>query len=73
MVASTAGALDKEGEWPSLHYANQLLDERFGARRRPYVQHFVKAYEKEILAELAQIWPEELTEVRSPPSSLHHN
>ncbi|KZP18337.1 hypothetical protein FIBSPDRAFT_594037 [Athelia psychrophila] len=62
VAASASGAADKEGEWPSLNYANQLLDARFGVRRRPYVQHFVKTYEKEILAEIAQIWPGELTE-----------
>ncbi|KAF7968346.1 hypothetical protein HWV62_30941 [Athelia sp. TMB] len=64
LVASAvpARAPDAEGEWPSLKYANQLLDARFGVRRRPYVAHFAKAYDKGILSELAQVWPVELTE-----------
>ncbi|KAF7966442.1 hypothetical protein HWV62_38384 [Athelia sp. TMB] len=64
LVASgtPARAPDAEGEWPSLKYANQLLDARFGVRRRPYVAHFAKAYDKGVLAELAEVWPVELTE-----------
>ena len=54
---------DLEGEWPSLNYANWLLDQRFGARRRPYLQHFAKTFSSPLLQEVTAIWGEELTEV----------
>ena len=54
---------DPDGEWPSLEYANWLLDQRFGARPRPYLAHFVKSYSAPLLQEVAAIWGEELTEV----------
>ena len=65
-VSSTAkgtSRADPDGEWPSLTYANWLLDQRFGQRVRPYLAHFVKTYSAPILQEVAAIWGEELTEV----------
>jgi hypothetical protein len=56
---------DPDGEWPSLEYANWLLDQRFGARKRPYMAHFVKTYSTPLLQEVANIWGNELTEVSS--------
>ncbi|KIM72381.1 hypothetical protein PILCRDRAFT_741928 [Piloderma croceum F 1598] len=52
---------DPDGEWPSLEYANWLLDRRFGARKRPYMAHFVKTYSTPLLQEVANIWGDELT------------
>jgi hypothetical protein len=60
---------DPDGEWPSLEYANWLLDQRFGARKRPYMAHFVKTYSTPLLQEMAGIWGEELTDVSSCHSS----
>lgn len=62
--SSTKGTskADPDGEWPSLTYANWLLDERFGKRMRPYLAHFVKTYSAPLLQEVAAIWGEELTE-----------
>lgn len=54
---------DPDGEWPSLGYSNWLLDQRFGARKRPYLQHFVKSYSAALLQEVTSVWGEELTEV----------
>jgi hypothetical protein len=54
---------DPDGEWPSLGYANWLLDQRFGVRTRPYLAHFVKTYSAPLMQEVAAIWGEELTEV----------
>ena len=54
---------DPEGEWPSLEFSNWLLDQRFGARKRPYLQHFTKAFSSPLLGEVAAIWGEELTGV----------
>lgn len=53
---------DPDGEWPSLTYANWLLDQRFGQRIRPYLAHFVKTYSAPLLEEVASIWGDELTE-----------
>lgn len=67
LVTSTAkgtSRADPEGEWPSLGYANWLLDQLFGARKRPYLQHFAKAFSAPLLEEIASIWGEELTQVR---------
>jgi hypothetical protein len=66
LVSSTAkgtSKADPEGEWPSLTYANWLLDQRFGERKWPYLQHFVKTYSAPLLQEVASIWAEEITEV----------
>lgn len=54
---------DPEGEWPSLEFSNWLLDQRFGARKRPYLQHFAKAFSSPLMEEVAAIWGEELTGV----------
>lgn len=66
LVSSTPKGLSKadpDGEWPSLGYANWLLDQRFGARKRPYLQHFVKSYSAPLLSEVATVWAKEFTEV----------
>ena len=55
---------DPDGEWPSLGYANWLIDQRFssGTRRRGYIQHFVKSFSAPLMAELADMWGPEFTE-----------
>ena len=60
-IAKGTSRADPDGEWPSLMYANWLLDQRFGQRVRPYLAHFVKTYSAPILQEVAAIWGEELT------------
>lgn len=70
-VSSTAKGISKadlEGEWPSLGYSNWLLDQRFGARSRPYLQHFVKSFPTPLMEEISSIWGQELTEVSSDQS-----
>ncbi|SJX66140.1 uncharacterized protein SRS1_13586 [Sporisorium reilianum f. sp. reilianum] len=47
------------GEWPSLWHTNWLLDQRFGPRRRPYVQHVHKSFSKTLLQETRIGWAHE--------------
>lgn len=54
---------DSEGEWPGMMYANWLLDQRFGIRKRPYISHIAKIFSTPILLEMAAIWGEELSQV----------
>jgi hypothetical protein len=71
VISSAKGTsrADPEGEWPSLGYANWLLDQRFGERTRPYLAHFVKTFSAPLLQEVTAIWGEELTEVSASLSS----
>lgn len=50
----------KIGEWGPLIRTNELLDERFGQRFRPYVSHTAKTLSVSHLREVASIWREEL-------------
>ena len=70
--AAPARAPDAEREWPSLKHANYLLDARFAVEKRPYVAPFAKTYKKGILSALAQVWAEELTQVRPLPLDDAH-
>ncbi len=47
------------GEWSSLWHTNWLLDQRFGARKRPYVQHVHKSFSKALLHETRMGWAAE--------------
>ncbi|KAG0226790.1 hypothetical protein BGW42_003366 [Actinomortierella wolfii] len=53
------------GEWHSLQYSNVLLSRRFGARHRAYVAHIVHIFNKDILDEIHQLWPEEFLQTSS--------
>ncbi|SNX82064.1 uncharacterized protein MEPE_00770 [Melanopsichium pennsylvanicum] len=44
------------GEWPALFYTNFLLDQRFGKRSRPYIQHVHKSFSKSLLQETRLAW-----------------
>ncbi|KAJ1020004.1 hypothetical protein NDA16_004285 [Ustilago loliicola] len=44
------------GEWSSLWHTNWLLDQRFGRRSRPYVQHMHKSFSKSLLQETRMCW-----------------
>ncbi|KAH8926083.1 hypothetical protein BT69DRAFT_1348276 [Atractiella rhizophila] len=57
---STATRWDREGEWVGLRFANYILNERFGTRKRPYLQHTAKVLSLPILQEIRNIWGEEL-------------
>ncbi|KAG8971643.1 hypothetical protein FRC05_010899 [Tulasnella sp. 425] len=50
----------KIGEWGPLIRTNELLDDRFGQRFRPYVSHTAKTLSVSHLREVASIWKEEL-------------
>ncbi|KAF8317669.1 hypothetical protein DL93DRAFT_2110386 [Clavulina sp. PMI_390] len=43
---------DGQGEWRPLEFSNWLLDQRYGTRRRSYVQHGPKSMSMSILREL---------------------
>ncbi|KAF9978492.1 Xanthine phosphoribosyltransferase 1 [Actinomortierella ambigua] len=53
------------GEWHSLQFTNVLLSERFGARDRAYVAHIVHLFNKDILDEIHQLWPQEFRDTSS--------
>lgn len=55
----------RSGEWPSMTYANWLLDARFGQRDRPYLVHQAKTISRPLLSEVASIWAEELQSTAS--------
>ncbi|SYW75066.1 uncharacterized protein UBRO2_00476 [Ustilago bromivora] len=44
------------GEWSSLWHTSWLLDQRFGQRSRPYVQHVHKSFSKSLLQETRVGW-----------------
>ncbi|KAJ1602902.1 hypothetical protein NDA14_001828 [Ustilago hordei] len=44
------------GEWSSLWHTSWLLDQRFGQRSRPYVQHVHKSFSKSLLQEARVGW-----------------
>ncbi|KAJ9478799.1 EF-hand domain-containing protein [Pseudozyma hubeiensis] len=44
------------GEWSSLWHTNWLLDQRFGKRKRPYIQHVHKSFSKSLLLETRMGW-----------------
>ncbi|GAA5980439.1 hypothetical protein JCM10908_001655 [Rhodotorula pacifica] len=50
-----------DGEWKGLGYSAWLLDERFGARGRPYLAHIAKVIPVPILKEVQQVFIQELT------------
>lgn len=50
------------GEWPSLTYANWLLDRRFGERGRPYLAHQAKTLVRPLLEEATSTWSIEFDE-----------
>ncbi|KAJ7130267.1 hypothetical protein C8R44DRAFT_978397 [Mycena epipterygia] len=52
MVTGNASRL-ADGEWPSLRWSSRLLDERFGTRKRPYVQHNARALSVPLMHELS--------------------
>lgn len=47
------------GEWSSLWHTNWLLDQRFGPRKRPYIQHVHKSFSKSLLLETRMGWAHE--------------
>lgn len=47
------------GEWSSLWHTNWLLDQRFGKRSRPYIQHVHKSFSKSLLQETRIGWAHE--------------
>ncbi|CAK5274298.1 unnamed protein product [Mycena citricolor] len=47
------GMADGNGEWRSLRWSAQVLDKRFGTRRRPYVQHNARALSLPLMHEAA--------------------
>ncbi|KAJ7360762.1 hypothetical protein DFH08DRAFT_842240 [Mycena albidolilacea] len=51
IVSDDTGTLDGSSELRSLAWSNHLLDERFGARRRPYVMHNARAFSLPLLHE----------------------
>ncbi|SCZ92054.1 BZ3500_MvSof-1268-A1-R1_Chr5-3g08306 [Microbotryum saponariae] len=52
---------DAEGEWRGLGFTNWLLDQRFGARPRPYLLHVAKAISVPMLREVQSVFMEEMT------------
>ncbi|KAJ7034915.1 hypothetical protein C8F04DRAFT_1100487 [Mycena alexandri] len=55
--ADARGEEDGGGEWRALHWTAWVLDQRFGARRRPYVLHYARALSLPLLHELALALP----------------
>ncbi|KAJ7433683.1 hypothetical protein B0H11DRAFT_2121024 [Mycena galericulata] len=51
IVSDDTGTLDGSAELRSLAWSNHLLDQRFGARRRPYVMHNARAFSFPLLHE----------------------
>ncbi|TKA55467.1 hypothetical protein B0A53_02393 [Rhodotorula sp. CCFEE 5036] len=54
-----------DGEWKGLGYSAWLLDERFGARARPYLLHIAKVISVPLLKEMQQVFISELTTTAS--------
>lgn len=48
------GGKEVDGEWGSLGYAAQLLDGRFGLKKRPYPTHHFKSFNMPVLREAMQ-------------------
>lgn len=65
------GLLD--GEWRGLGYSAYLLDERFGARARPYIAHVAKSVSPALLKEMAGVWNEEMMEVSLAPITVNQD
>ncbi|KAJ7028293.1 hypothetical protein C8F04DRAFT_1119547 [Mycena alexandri] len=55
--ADPRGEEDGGGEWRALHWTAWVLDQRFGARKRPYVLHYARALSLPLLHELALALP----------------
>ncbi|KAJ6576158.1 hypothetical protein DFH09DRAFT_1150528 [Mycena vulgaris] len=51
IISDDTGTLDGSSELRSLAWSNHLLDQRFGARRRPYVMHNARAFSLPLLHE----------------------
>lgn len=51
-----------DGEWGSLGYSETLLDNRFGAKKRPYPTHHFKSFNMPVMRELAYAFADELRE-----------
>ncbi|KAJ7259134.1 hypothetical protein B0H12DRAFT_1109015 [Mycena haematopus] len=51
ITSDDTGTLDGSSELRSLAWSNHLLDQRFGARRRPYVMHNARAFSLPVLHE----------------------
>ncbi|KAF7346782.1 hypothetical protein MSAN_01816700 [Mycena sanguinolenta] len=51
ITSDDTGTLDGSSELRSLAWSNHLLDQRFGARRRPYVMHNARAFSLPLLHE----------------------
>ncbi|KAJ7164315.1 hypothetical protein C8R46DRAFT_1220823 [Mycena filopes] len=49
---NASGSADGDGEWRSLGWSAHLLDERFGTRKRPYINHNARALSLPLLHEL---------------------
>uniref|UniRef100_V5ELH6 Uncharacterized protein n=1 Tax=Kalmanozyma brasiliensis (strain GHG001) TaxID=1365824 RepID=V5ELH6_KALBG len=47
------------GEWSALWHTNWLLDQRFGKRKRPYIQHVHKSFSRSLLIEARMSWAHE--------------
>ncbi|GAA5866218.1 hypothetical protein JCM3774_004122 [Rhodotorula dairenensis] len=54
-----------DGEWKGLGYSAWLLDERFGARSRPYLLHIAKVIPVPIMKEAQEVFIRELTSTAS--------
>lgn len=52
--------LRDDGEWPSLRYSNELLDNRFGSRSRNYPVHIPRVMSMPIIRELTKVWEGEI-------------
>lgn len=59
VVKGTHSPDSTPGEWSSLWHTNWLLDQRFGQRSRPYVQHVHKSFSKSLLLETRMGWAHE--------------
>ncbi|KAJ7143844.1 hypothetical protein C8R44DRAFT_973671 [Mycena epipterygia] len=54
MVGGDAsGSADGGGEWRSLGWSSHLLNERFGSRKRPYMQHNARALSLPLMHEVS--------------------
>lgn len=50
---------NRPGEWSALWHTNWLLDQRFGKRSRPYIEHVHKSFSKSLLLETRMGWAAE--------------
>ncbi|KAF8198773.1 hypothetical protein K438DRAFT_1823675 [Mycena galopus ATCC 62051] len=55
--SNATGRLDGSSEFRSLGWSNHLLDQRFGARPRPYVMHNARAFSLPLLHEASLAFP----------------